>query len=431
MQLENGWIVGVTRVVSPHCDRRPDDEPLAAGHPQHQPAARRIRRPLYRPAVYRHARSRAAPYFAEIHQLRVSAHCLIRRDGEIVQYVPFDQRARHAGVSLYQGRDRCNDFSIGIELEGTDLLPYTEAQYRTLQAVTALLAEHYPPLVANIAGHCDIAPAARPIPGRRSIGIAIWHLWNNATRPPTLCLRQEKGEESLMTLFTLLLVLARERLFKLGEHWQLDHRLEVVFQRLHRVSLAQTLAMTAARMVIVWGVLWLSHGLFFGVVTLLLWIVIDLLCVGAGIKRKHYRAYLKAARQGDTHASDQMAEELALIHGLPVDCSEELRLRELQNALLWINFRYYRAAVLVRGLWALRADRVGGVCLPARLSNWLARHNTPLERSQSGIDHLLNWLDWIPVRLAGVAYALFGHGERALPARFASLGIGIRRRIRC
>ena len=125
-----------------------------------------------------------------------------------------------------------------------------------------------------------------------------------------------------MTLFTLLLVLAWERLFKLGEHWQLDHRLEVVFQRLHRVSLAQTLAMTAAWMVIVWGVLWLSHGLFFGVVTLLLWIVIDLLCVGAGIKRKHYRAYLKAARQGDTHASDQMAEELALIHGLPVDCSE-------------------------------------------------------------------------------------------------------------
>ena len=165
MQLENGWIVGVTRVVSPHCDRRPDDEPLAAGHPQHQPAARRIRRPLYRPAVYRHARSRAAPYFAEIHQLRVSAHCLIRRDGEIVQYVPFDQRAWHAGVSLYQGRDRCNDFSIGIELEGTDLLPYTEAQYRTLQAVTALLAEHYPPLVANIAGHCDIAPGRKTDPG--------------------------------------------------------------------------------------------------------------------------------------------------------------------------------------------------------------------------------------------------------------------------
>lgn len=104
---------------------------------------------------------RSTPYFAEIHQLRVSAHCLIRRDGEIVQYVPFDQRAWHAGVSLYQGRDRCNDFSIGIELEGTDQLPYTEAQYRALQAVTALLAEHYPPLAANIAGIAISPPAAR------------------------------------------------------------------------------------------------------------------------------------------------------------------------------------------------------------------------------------------------------------------------------
>ncbi|KMJ10952.1 inner membrane regulatory protein AmpE [Serratia marcescens] len=189
------------------------------------------------------------------------------------------------------------------------------------------------------------------------------------------------------------------------------------------MPMAQTLAMTAAWMVIVWGVLWLSHGLFFGVVTLLLWIVIDLLCVGAGIKRKHYRAYLKAARQGDIHASDQMAEELALIHGLPVDCSEELRLRELQNALLWINFRYYLAPLF----WFVVFGPYGPIALAGyaflrAYQTWLARHNTPLERSQSGIDHLLNWLDWIPVRLAGVAYALFGHGERALPAWFASLG---------
>ena len=371
------------------------------------------------------------PYFAEIHQLRVSAHCLIRRDGEIVQYVPFDQRAGTRAFLCIRG-------AIGATISPSAsswkaptccLTPRRNtARCRRSPRCWPNIIRRWWPISPGIA---ISPPAARPIPGRRSIGIAIWHLWNNATRPPTLCLRQEKGRGIANDAVYAVAGFGPERLFKLGEHWQLDHRLEVVFQRLHRVSLAQTLAMTAARMVIVWGVLWLSHGLFFGVVTLLLWIVIDLLCVGAGIKRKHYRAYLKAARQGDTHASDQMAEELALIHGLPVDCSEELRLRELQNALLWINFRYYRAAVLVRGLWALRADRVGGVCLPARLSNRLARHNTPLERSQSGIDHLLNWLDWIPVRLAGVAYALFGHGERALPARFASLGIGIRRRIRC
>ncbi|OJT45298.1 beta-lactamase regulator AmpE [Serratia plymuthica] len=226
-----------------------------------------------------------------------------------------------------------------------------------------------------------------------------------------------------MTLFTLLLVLAWERLFKLGEHWQLDHRLEVVFHRLHRFSLAQTLLLTVAWMVVVWGILWLAHGLLFGVVTLLLWIIIDLLCVGAGIKRKHYRAYLKAARQGDAHASDQMAEELALIHGLPANCSEELRLRELQNALLWTNFRYYLAPLF----WFVVCGSYGPIALAGyaflrAYQTWLARHNTPLERSQSGIDHLLHWLDWIPVRLAGVAYALLGHGEKALPAWFASLG---------
>ncbi|CAI1042142.1 MULTISPECIES: beta-lactamase regulator AmpE [Serratia] len=226
-----------------------------------------------------------------------------------------------------------------------------------------------------------------------------------------------------MTLFTLLLVLAWERLFKLGEHWQLDHRLEVVFQRLHRFSLAQTLAMTLVWMFIVWGILWLAQGLFFGVVALLLWIVIGLLCVGAGITRKHYRAYLQAARQGDTHASDQMAEELALIHGLPVQCSEAERLRELQNALLWINYRYYLAPLFwfaVCGPYGPLA--LAGYAFLRAYQTWLARHHTPLQRSQTGIDFLLHVLDWIPVRLAGVAYALIGHGERALPAWFASLG---------
>lgn len=226
-----------------------------------------------------------------------------------------------------------------------------------------------------------------------------------------------------MTLFTLVLVLAWERLFMLGEHWQLDHRLEVVFQRLHRVSLAQTLLLTLAWMGGMWGMLWLVQGMFFGMVTLLLWIIIGLLCIGAGIERQHYHAYLQAVRQGDSHASDQMAEELALIHGLPIDCSEALRLRALQNALLWINFRYYLAPIfwfVVCGTYGPIA-LAGYACLRA-YQTWLARHLTPLDRSHSGIDLLLNWLDWLPVRVAGVGYALLGHGEKALPAWFASLG---------
>ncbi len=105
------------------------------------------------------------PYLAEIAALTVSSHLLIRRDGEIVQYVPFDLRAWHAGRSSYQGVENCNDFSIGIELEGSDEQPYTDEQYRKLAAVTRLLNEIYPHTFGHIAGHSDIAPGRKTDPG--------------------------------------------------------------------------------------------------------------------------------------------------------------------------------------------------------------------------------------------------------------------------
>lgn len=106
------------------------------------------------------------PYFKEIFQLKVSAHLLIKRTGEIVQYVPFDKRAWHAGVSDYQGRERCNDFSIGIELEGTEFVAYTDAQYDTLNMVINVLLETYPKLSRQcVTGHSDIAPERKTDPG--------------------------------------------------------------------------------------------------------------------------------------------------------------------------------------------------------------------------------------------------------------------------
>lgn len=108
----------------------------------------------------------AHPFFAEIRGLRVSSHLLIRRDGELLQFVSFDDRAWHAGVSEFAGRDNCNDFSIGIELEGTDELPYTDAQYHALAAVTAALFRQYPDMgPERIVGHCDIAPGRKTDPG--------------------------------------------------------------------------------------------------------------------------------------------------------------------------------------------------------------------------------------------------------------------------
>lgn len=105
-------------------------------------------------------------YFKNIYQLKVSAHLLIKRDGSCVQYVPFDKRAWHAGKSVYRGREQCNDFSIGIELEGTELVDYTDQQYQQLALVTNILLETYPKLsTQRIAGHSDIAPGRKTDPG--------------------------------------------------------------------------------------------------------------------------------------------------------------------------------------------------------------------------------------------------------------------------
>ncbi|HEX6928062.1 MAG TPA: 1,6-anhydro-N-acetylmuramyl-L-alanine amidase AmpD [Gammaproteobacteria bacterium] len=108
----------------------------------------------------------AHPYFAEIHGMEVSAHLFIRRDGSLVQFVPFNRRAWHAGQSSWQGRERCNDFSIGIELEGADEESYADAQYEVLAEVLDALHAAYPALDPTaITGHCDIAPGRKTDPG--------------------------------------------------------------------------------------------------------------------------------------------------------------------------------------------------------------------------------------------------------------------------
>lgn len=105
----------------------------------------------------------AHPYYQTLQGLKVSAHLFIRRDGALIQFVPCSQRAWHAGVSNWQGRERCNDFSVGIELEGSDTTPFTDAQYEMLIALTRCMCERYP--IQDIAGHSDIAPGRKTDPG--------------------------------------------------------------------------------------------------------------------------------------------------------------------------------------------------------------------------------------------------------------------------
>jgi len=106
------------------------------------------------------------PYFAEIASLRVSAHCLIDRAGALVQFVNLHERAWHAGVSSFAGRDNCNDYSVGIELEGADTTAFTDAQYQTLAQLCAALMREFPLITpGRIVGHSDVAPGRKTDPG--------------------------------------------------------------------------------------------------------------------------------------------------------------------------------------------------------------------------------------------------------------------------
>ncbi len=108
----------------------------------------------------------AHPYFGEIRGLEVSSHLLIRRDGEVVQFVPFNERAWHAGDSSFRGRERCNDHAIGIELEGADDVDYEDPQYEVLAAVIGAIRAAYPSITTRqIAGHSDVAPGRKTDPG--------------------------------------------------------------------------------------------------------------------------------------------------------------------------------------------------------------------------------------------------------------------------
>jgi len=162
-----GLVAGARAALSPNCDARPGDvEPeLVVVHGISLPPGE-FGGPWIERLFMNTLPPGEHPYFDAIQQLRVSTHVLIRRDGSLVQYVPFGLRAWHAGTSEWRGRSGCNDFSVGVELEGTDESPYDERQYEALADLVAGLQRAYPSLAAGwIAGHNDIAPGRKTDPG--------------------------------------------------------------------------------------------------------------------------------------------------------------------------------------------------------------------------------------------------------------------------
>lgn len=160
---EQGLLAGGEYVPSPNCDDRPEGKiELLVIHsislPPGEFGGDEVQRLFTNTLdVYAH------PYYQALAGLRVSAHFLVCRDGRIVQFVPCIKRAWHAGESCWQGRSRCNDFSLGIELEGSDTVPFADAQYEALHYLTLALRAAYP--IRGIVGHSDIAPQRKTDPG--------------------------------------------------------------------------------------------------------------------------------------------------------------------------------------------------------------------------------------------------------------------------
>jgi len=161
---EEGILDGATQVPSINCDERPSGEPvtLAVVHaislPPGEFGGEAIEKFFTNALDYD-----SHPYFEGLRGLRVSAHFLVRRDGTVVQFVPCEKRAWHAGVSCHAGRTRCNDFSVGIELEGTGEVAYTDFQYEALLALVGVLRRRYP--IEDVVGHSDISPGRKTDPG--------------------------------------------------------------------------------------------------------------------------------------------------------------------------------------------------------------------------------------------------------------------------
>ena len=161
---KNGWVSGLRKVASPNCDARPPAVAidLLVIHNISLPPGEFGGKDIIQ-FFTNTLDTTAHPYFEQIKDVKVSAHFLIQRDGQIVQFVPCTKRAWHAGVSAWQGRSACNDFSLGVELEGCDRTPFSDQQYAALVRLTRRLMRAYP--IRDIVGHSDIAPQRKTDPG--------------------------------------------------------------------------------------------------------------------------------------------------------------------------------------------------------------------------------------------------------------------------
>ncbi len=330
------------------------------------------------------------PYFEEIRHLTVSAHFLIERDGAITQFVSCHDRAWHAGVSCFDGREACNDFSLGIELEGTDTEPYTDAQYTALAGLTRLLRAAFPAITPErIQGHCDIAPERKTDPGEALVALPR---------------RIDRFQGGNMTFLVLLLALALEKFSGWRRRIQRDGAwlawLSLV-EDLPSVSRRSWLGLLLAVVLPLLPLallLTLLQPLAYGWLSLPLHLLVVVYSLGRGDVMADLGPFRDAWRREEAQAAFHVAErDLGILGG-----SESELIGRVHGHLLWQGYQSFFAVIF----WYALLGPVAA--LAYRLLALALEHaRQPALREQAArVRHIL---DWLPVRALVLSFALVGN----------------------
>jgi AmpD protein len=380
----------------------------------------------------------AHPYFATIQHLKVSAHILIRRDGRLLQFVPFDKRAWHAGLSHFAGRDNCNDFSIGIELEGADHIPYEQIQYHRLASLTICLQKYYPLITAdNIVGHSDISPGRKTDPGEAF----DWHYFKKLlTLISPFSHNVGEGIFELCFSFylvdnmTLLAVLicfgiqrylhltSRKRDFLLQRYTQ--YGLKLLGKMGVHDALASVLLLLIPIVLIVGIIELLLQGWWFNIFEFLFNVVVLFYCMDARDLRYELHDYFQAQEREDRQAAFHYGNVF-----LGQESADDMV--SLIRAITRKIFLYADLYIFSVIFWYILLGPIGAV-IYATLTYFA--YGAKEGSTQSIVpESFFAWgqkvqalMDWVPERITGLTYALMGHFAAGMVYWYQHLGLGLK-----
>jgi len=392
---KSGLVVDAQQIASANCDARPDEQniSLIVIHNISLPPGE-FGGPYISQLFTNQLNPNAHPYFADIHQLKVSSHLLIRRTGEIIQYVPLHKRAWHAGTSSYCGAENCNDFSIGIELEGSDDIPFEEIQYTALAKCILNLQQNYPSLPKDaITGHSNIAPGRKTDPGPA-------FNWDHLQQLLT----------THMALICILFGIIFERFSEILEKYRnfswFDNYTRWLLKTLPGIgsqNQSSIIILLLPIMLVVAGLqVWFDDRLL-GLIAVIFGAVIFAFCLGPKDLSRQIDRYLEARESGDEEAAN--IEARAIMQAEPPADPDQQILEVMRGILHESNDRFF--AVI---FWFVLLGPFGALLYRLTSHTMRSSGNATLANAARQFQAMLAWA---PAHVVAMGFALTGNYEGA------------------